>query len=146
MRGAARVATAALLAPWAIRDTMIRPGAWAWPQTMSHEGIVPPLFRTRDSRGVQRSGRACPVFAVRQKVDTLGIEPRASRMLSGCDTTTPHALDKEALAKRYPGARSGMSQLPWRLTPPLLAVGSEISLSQVNLDPEICPFRYSLAG
>ena len=48
---------------------------------------------------------------------TLGIEPRASRMLSGCDTTTPHALDKEALAKRYPGARSGMSQLPWRLTP-----------------------------
>ena len=26
-------------------------------------------------------------------VDTLGIEPRASRMLSGCDTTTPHALD-----------------------------------------------------
>ena len=26
-----------------------------------------------------------------QKVDTLGIEPRASRMLSGCDTTTPCA-------------------------------------------------------
>ena len=26
-------------------------------------------------------------------MDTLGIEPRASRMLSGCDTTTPHALD-----------------------------------------------------
>ena len=25
-------------------------------------------------------------------VDTLGIEPRASRMLSGCDTTTPRAL------------------------------------------------------
>jgi hypothetical protein len=25
------------------------------------------------------------------KVDTLGIEPRASRMLSGCDTTTPRA-------------------------------------------------------
>ena len=25
------------------------------------------------------------------KVDTLGIEPRASRMLSGCDTTTPCA-------------------------------------------------------
>ena len=24
-------------------------------------------------------------------VDTLGIEPRASRMLSGCDTTTPRA-------------------------------------------------------
>ena len=25
-------------------------------------------------------------------MDTLGIEPRASRMLSGCDTTTPCAL------------------------------------------------------
>ena len=30
-------------------------------------------------------------------MDTLGIEPRASRMLSGCDTTTPRAL--EDLAK-----------------------------------------------
>ena len=28
-----------------------------------------------------------------EMVDTLGIEPRASRMLSGCDTTTPCALD-----------------------------------------------------
>ena len=27
-------------------------------------------------------------------MDTLGIEPRASRMLSGCDTTTPRALEK----------------------------------------------------
>ena len=27
----------------------------------------------------------------KQKMDTLGIEPRASRMLSGCDTTTPCA-------------------------------------------------------
>ena len=26
-----------------------------------------------------------------QEMDTLGIEPRASRMLSGCDTTTPCA-------------------------------------------------------
>ena len=26
-------------------------------------------------------------------MDTLGIEPRASRMLSGCDTTTPRALE-----------------------------------------------------
>ena len=25
------------------------------------------------------------------QVDTLGLEPRASRMLSGCDTTTPCA-------------------------------------------------------
>ena len=28
----------------------------------------------------------------RTQMDTLGIEPRASRMLSGCDTTTPCAL------------------------------------------------------
>ena len=27
----------------------------------------------------------------KQNLDTLGIEPRASRMLSGCDTTTPCA-------------------------------------------------------
>ena len=26
------------------------------------------------------------------EMDTLGIEPRASRMLSGCDTITPRAL------------------------------------------------------
>ena len=31
---------------------------------------------------------ACLCFTM----DTLGIEPRASRMLSGCDTTTPRAL------------------------------------------------------
>ena len=33
-------------------------------------------------------------------MDTLGIEPRASRMLSGCDTTTPRArMMKAAMAK-----------------------------------------------
>ena len=31
------------------------------------------------------------------KMDTLGIEPRASRMLSGCDTTTPRALWKDSI-------------------------------------------------
>jgi hypothetical protein len=39
-------------------------------------------------------GPACRGFmgAVRaHNMDTLGIEPRASRMLSGCDTTTPCA-------------------------------------------------------
>ena len=29
--------------------------------------------------------------ALQIQMDTLGIEPRASRMLSGCDTTTPCA-------------------------------------------------------
>ena len=31
------------------------------------------------------------------KMDTLGIEPRASRMLSGCDTTIPRALWKDPI-------------------------------------------------
>ena len=31
-------------------------------------------------------------------MDTLGIEPRASRMLSGCDTTTPRALLTDRLS------------------------------------------------
>ena len=30
-------------------------------------------------------------MGTRRKMDTLGIEPRASRMVSGCDTTTPCA-------------------------------------------------------
>ena len=36
-----------------------------------------------------------PLEAWKKQMDTLGIEPRASRMLSGCDTTTPcaHWLD-----------------------------------------------------
>ena len=33
------------------------------------------------------------MFSCTGKMDTLGIEPRASRMLSGCDTTTPRALE-----------------------------------------------------
>ena len=39
------------------------------------------------------------------QLDTLGIEPRASRMLSGCDTTTPCALEdlgKERWSKAAP--------------------------------------------
>jgi hypothetical protein len=31
------------------------------------------------------------VVLIEMKLDTLGIEPRASHMLSGCDTTTPRA-------------------------------------------------------
>ena len=34
---------------------------------------------------------ASPQRRPMKQVDTLGIEPRASRMLSGCDTTTPCA-------------------------------------------------------
>ena len=42
-------------------------------------------------------------------MDSLGIEPRASRMLSGCDTTTPRAHDRQAAA-----AASTDSHLPHR--------------------------------
>ena len=35
---------------------------------------------------------AAPSHLIIFKMDGLGIEPRASRMLSGCDTTTPTAL------------------------------------------------------
>ena len=43
-------------------------------------------------------------------MDTLGIEPRASRMLSGCDATTPHARESSAVkATHYGwGARGAM--------------------------------------
>ena len=36
--------------------------------------------------------KSATVSCCDKMVDTLGIEPRASRMLSGCDTTTPCAL------------------------------------------------------
>ena len=36
-------------------------------------------------------------------MDGLGIEPRASRMLSGCDTTTPTALAFPLLDDGYAG-------------------------------------------
>ena len=35
--------------------------------------------------------RASCRFLIHMGLDALGIEPRASRMLSGCDTTTPRA-------------------------------------------------------
>ena len=36
---------------------------------------------------------ACTCWPTSAKMDTLGFEPRAFRMRSGCDTTTPCALD-----------------------------------------------------
>ena len=38
--------------------------------------------------------RASCRFLIHMGLDTLVIEPRASHMLSGCDTTTPCALEK----------------------------------------------------
>ena len=42
-------------------------------------------------------------------MDTLGIEPRASRMLSGCDTTTPRALE---------GGGAQIKDIEWDSSPP----------------------------
>ena len=44
------------------------------------------------------------------RMDTLGIEPRASRMLSGCDTTTPRALE---MCNREPCGLKQNGLAPW---------------------------------
>ena len=45
-------------------------------------------------------------------MDTLGIEPRASRMLSGCDTTTPRA--PVPIAPLFPFTTTSLCPLPAR--------------------------------
>ena len=55
-------------------------------------------------------------------MDTLGIEPRASRMLSGCDTTTPRARDIEV--KNWTYSFLNQSESPCRrLPPPVSSLG-----------------------
>ena len=48
-------------------------------------------------------------LAPAHSMDTLGIEPTASRMLSGCDTTTPRALEsfQHSLVRRLSADWSG---------------------------------------
>ena len=48
--------------------------------------------------GGRDSGAAQQIFAHRQ-MDTLGFEPRAFRMRSGCDTTTPCALEHRFISE-----------------------------------------------
>ena len=43
-------------------------------------------------------------------MDTLGIEPRAFRMRTGCDTTTPCALGNVTSRQRSPSLRSFVRQ------------------------------------
>ena len=51
------------------------------------------IKQERDGKSAALRQHAQPKSMSRTlKMDTLGIEPRASRMLSGCDTTTPSAL------------------------------------------------------
>ena len=40
-------------------------------------------------------------MAFQNRMDTLGFEPRAFRMRSGCDTTTPCALEVDTLVRAY---------------------------------------------
>ena len=50
------------------------------------------IKQERDGKSAALRQHAQPKSMSRTiKMDTLGIEPRASRMLSGCDTTTPRA-------------------------------------------------------
>ena len=56
-------------------------------------------YRTKETRNL-----------VLEEMDTLGIEPRAFRMQSGCDTTTPCAQVQVQLQTRldiYGGVRAG---------------------------------------
>ena len=45
----------------------------------------------RTNRGLEETSKPDCEIKAREKVDTLRIEPRASRVLSGCDTITPCA-------------------------------------------------------
>ena len=56
------------------------------------------IKQERDGKSAALRQHAQPKSMSRTlKMDTLGIEPRASRMLSGCDTTTPCALEREGI-------------------------------------------------
>ena len=70
--------------------------AWSVPHRSWQPGPNPRRFGYGQA-GFARytdTKRACSrmVKYILAQMDTLGIEPRASRMLSGCDTTTPRAL------------------------------------------------------
>ena len=66
-------------------------------------------------------------------MDTLGIEPRASRMLSGCDTTTPRALCETEIqlrvcAQKHSAQRSSGLLAEWHVG----AADAAGSLSRVD--------------
>ena len=63
-----------------------------WRRTMSSTSVVSPTP---------------PRLQVEKVLDSPGFEPRASRMLSGCDTTTPRARDMAANIGRV------MDTTPW---------------------------------
>ena len=83
-----------------------------------------------------------------KQMDTLGIEPRASRMLSGCDTTTPCApllLEVVAVQRRM-SSRQGTTSHPQRFTaklPRQRFCAAPSFVAQVLLTSMICPVAES---
>ena len=75
-------------------------------------------------------------------MDTLGIEPRASRMLSGCDTTTPCALEERASSSHPkpevgpPASRGASALRPEKLQNPRMRAGG--SWARATQEPP-CP-------
>ena len=89
-----------------LEGSMCRRGAVVWPGvgrsvTQKTLGHAPAMWTWTDHRVLYLSPRSPPPRALRSVsgcaskliMDTLGIEPRAPRMLSGCDATTPRAHD-----------------------------------------------------
>ena len=85
---------------------------------------------------------------VGKQMDTLGIEPRASRMLSGCDTTTPCApllLEVVAVQRRM-SSRQGTTSHPQRFTaklPRQRFCAAPSFVAQLLLTSMICPVAES---
>ena len=72
--------------------------AWSIAHRSWHARAKPRRFGNRQAWLFRYTGtkRACSRMVQHSlaQMDTLGIEPRASRMLSGCDTTTPRAPEE----------------------------------------------------
>ena len=51
--------------------------------------------------GREANGREQEKHGMAGSMDKLGIEPRAARRLSGCDTTTPRALGKHLWLSKF---------------------------------------------
>ena len=88
-----------------------------WARSAAHVGAA--CADARDQTATQMNEHRSPSYQLHVRcpsthdLDRLGIEPRASRMLSGCDTTTPSAhLDIFESAVALYGAFIAPSPLP----------------------------------
>jgi hypothetical protein len=78
------------------------PNLLIWSQTRCRCAIAPCLPNMERKQLVSCFSQSKPkqVRTTKETMDTLGFEPRASRMLSGCDTTTPCARDGYSAQKQ----------------------------------------------